>query len=77
MPRKFYADTVQPNEQTDGNANDLCLAQVTLFDGPGVCTRKKNHKLDNDLNPETADPSAEFHQEGLEGWVWNDAGLCD
>lgn len=68
MPRPFYSDTnrgadVRPDES-------LCLNEIEMFDGPGVCTRPKGHQVNN-LTPDNV---GEFHQEAFEGWVWDNHG---
>lgn len=69
MPREFYPDTDRNEERSD-ELN--CLNEIDMWDGPGICMRKKGHRVDA-ASP--ANGLGEFHQEALEGWVWNDNGL--
>jgi hypothetical protein len=64
MPREFYADT----QQGEATGNE-CLNEIEMFDGPGICMRPKGHKVTEMAKID--DPAGQFHQEGFEGWVWN------
>jgi hypothetical protein len=71
MPREFYPDTKVGSET--GNENDVCLEQIKMWDGPGICVRARGHRVD-EMNAQPNNFVGEFHQEGLEGWVWDDSG---
>lgn len=68
MPREFYPDT---DQSSNADPEKYCLDEITLFDGPGICMRRKNHKVDEIMNPGV---HGEFHQEAFEGWVWTNNG---
>lgn len=70
MPREFYPDTVKDENITDDSV--LCNNETQMFDGPGICTRAKGHKLEKMTNDNWG--TGEFHQESFEGWVWDGEG---
>lgn len=67
MPTVFYDDTDQ-NGSCDPETR--CLEEVSMFDGPGICKRKKGHQVD-DFADGGGVLGKELHQEEYEGWVWD------
>ncbi|GHF92354.1 hypothetical protein GCM10018783_74060 [Streptomyces griseosporeus] len=71
MPRKFYDDTNRDDSLPD---EELCLDEVEMWDGPGVCMRRKGHEVDESKEAHS-NPESELHQEAFEGWTWNAVGI--
>lgn len=70
MPRdSFYPDLDQTGLKP---VSELCYATIEMFDGPGICKRAKNHRVDQ-MEGRNVN-SGEFHQEEYEGWVWDSNG---
>lgn len=67
MPRDFYPDLYREDEKP---SFELCLNEITMFDGVGVCMRPKDHKVDE----ANTFPDGEYHQEEYEGWIWDNSG---
>lgn len=75
MPIDFYPDTERSLRTRKNAQEELCLNTVNGFDGPFVCTREKNHRIDS-LKEVTPEAGSSFHQEEYEGWIWdNDGGV--
>jgi hypothetical protein len=64
MPKPFFSDTKTTPKP------EWCGHEAELWDGPAICTRKKGHAM----TPVKENPSAQLHQESLEGWVWSADG---
>jgi hypothetical protein len=71
MPRKFYPDTDQTGLKP---VSELCYDKFTMFDGPGICKRRKGHPVDEGADAHS-NPKSELHQEEYEGWAWNKTGV--